>query len=93
MLLRLLRGQPLGMIIPQQVVQKVERLLGHEVLVLLRDILMPRLTRMFAQYSVEVMVELDGIPAPVSKNIDQQWQQLQDYGTKMMSGQERYRVE
>jgi hypothetical protein len=64
MLLRLLRGQPLGMIIPQQVVQKVERLLGHEVLVLLRDILMPRLTRMFAQYSVEVMVELDGIPAP-----------------------------
>ena len=93
MLLRLLRGQPLGMIIPQQVVQKVERLLGHEVLVLLRDILMPRLTRMFAQYSVDVMVELDGIPAPVSKNIDQQWQQLQDYGTKMMSGQERYRVE
>ena len=75
MLLRLLRGQPLGMIIPQQVVQKVERLLRHEVLVLLGDILMPWLTRVFAQYSVEVVVELDGIPAPVSKNLDQQWQQ------------------
>ena len=93
MLLRLLRGEPLGMVIPQEIVQKVKRLLRYEVLVLFRDVLMPRLTRMFAQYSVEVMVELDGIPAPVSKNIDQQWQQLQDYGTKMMSGQERYRVE
>lgn len=89
MLLRLLRGEPLGMVVPQEIVQKVKRLLRHEVLVLLRDVLVPRLTRMFAQYAVEVMIEFDGISAPVKKSLDRHLQTVQNSATKMTSGQER----
>lgn len=59
MLLALLRRQPFLMIISQQLVQKVDRLVGNVSLILGRDEARPRLARVPAEHIVELRVELD----------------------------------
>lgn len=61
-LLALLGRQPLLVVVPEQLVQKVDGLIGDVPLVLGRDEARPRLARVPAEQVVELRVELDVVP-------------------------------
>mmetsp|Transcript_4296 Transcript_4296/g.9737 ORF Transcript_4296/g.9737 Transcript_4296/m.9737 type:complete len:330 (-) Transcript_4296:185-1174(-) len=65
----LLRGQPLLVIIPQQLGHKVNGLLRHQMLVLIRDKLLPRFLGMPPQNPIEMGIQLQVVGIQVVEQL------------------------
>ena len=61
MALRLLRRDALLVIVAQQLIEEIDRVRAHQVLVFRRDVLVPRLARVSPDERLKVRVEFDAV--------------------------------